>query len=135
MHLGDDTAALAEARHILHLAAQWRPLPDLTILISGDADVALDRATQRDQKPFTPEERDIELRASRIYAQLAAEDPARIRVLDPDSLSPHAAATVMASMVTSVLPIVDCQPHTGTSCNQACRFTPAPAGHQQPGPS
>ncbi|HWM99332.1 MAG TPA: hypothetical protein VNO54_20005, partial [Streptosporangiaceae bacterium] len=35
--------------------------------------------SQRDQRPFTPEERLIELRASRIYAQLAAEGPARIR--------------------------------------------------------
>jgi dTMP kinase len=129
MHPGDDAEALEEARRILHLAAKWRPLPDLTILISGDARLALDRATRRDQRPFTPEERLIELRASRIYAQLAAEDPARIRMLDPDGLSPATAATSMASLITSILPALHCQPYPGTSCVQACRFTPAPAGH------
>jgi dTMP kinase len=132
MHSGDDQAALEEARRILHLAGQWRPLADLTILISGDTELALDRARQRDQRPFTPEERLIELRASRIYAQLAAEDPARIRVLDPDGLAPEAAATVMADLITSVLPSLDCQVYPGTSCVHACRFTSASTRHQRP---
>ena len=123
MHSSDGQAALEEARRILHLAGQWRPLADLTILISGDTKLALDRASQRDQRPFTPEERLIELRASRIYSQLAAEDPARIRVLDPDGLAPEAAATVMADLITSALPSLDCQAYPGTSCVYACRFT------------
>lgn len=132
MHPGDDEAALEQARRILHLAGQWRPLPDLTILICGDAELALDRASQRDQRPFTAEERLIELRADRIYRQLAAQDRTRIRVLNPDGLAPEAAATVMASLITSVLPSLHCQPNPGTGCGQACRFTPASTRQQQP---
>jgi dTMP kinase len=132
MHPGDDAAALEQARRILHLAGQWRPLPDLTILICGDAELALDRAGQRDRRQFTPEERLIELRADRIYRQLAAEDPARIRGLNPDGLDPEAAATVMASLITSVLPGLDCQPYPGTGCGQACRFASASTRHQRP---
>lgn len=132
MHPGDDQAALEQARRILHLAGQWRPLPDLTILICGNAGLALDRASQRDQRPFTPEEQLIELRADRIYRQLAAEDPARIRRLNPDGLAPEAPATVMASMITSVLPGLDCRPYPGTSCGQACRFTSPSPRRQRP---
>lgn len=131
MHSSDDQAALEEARRILRLAGKWRPLPDLTILISGDTELALDRASRRDQRPFTPEERLIELRASRIYSQLAAEDPARIRILDPDGLAPEAATAIMADLITSVLPSLDCQPYPGTSCVQACRFTSASTRHRR----
>jgi dTMP kinase len=114
MHPGDDAAALEQARRILQLAGRWRPFPDLTILICGDPGLALDRASQRDQRPFTPEERLIELRANRIYSHLAAEDPTRIRVLDPDSLDPEAAAATMASLITSTLTGLDCRPCPGT---------------------
>jgi dTMP kinase len=133
MHTSDDTAALEQARRILHLAGQWRPLPDLTILISGDPGLALDRASQRDQRPFTPEERLIELRASIFYRQRAAEDPARIRILDPDGLDAEAAAAAMASLITDTPPGLACQPHPGTGCRQACRLTSASA--QLPRPS
>lgn len=132
MYPGDDEAALEQARRILRLAGQWRPLPDLTILICGDAELALDRASQRDQRPFTSEERLIELRADRLYRQLAAQDLNRIRVLNPDGLDPVAAATVMANLITSILLGLDCQPYPGTGCGQACRFASASTRQQRP---
>ncbi len=132
MYPGDDEAALEQARHILRLAGQWRPLPDLTILICGDAELALERASQRDQRPFTSEERLVELRADRLYRQLAAQAPDRIRVLNPDGLDPEAAATVMENLITSVLIGLDCQPYPGTGCGQACRFTSASTRQQRP---
>jgi dTMP kinase len=132
MHPGDDEAALEEARRILRLAGQWRPLPDLTILICSDPELALDRASRRDQRSFTFEERLIELRADHLFRQLAAQDPARIHVLNPDGLVPEAAATVMADLIASIFLDLDCQPHLGTFCGQACRFMSASIRQQPP---
>jgi dTMP kinase len=132
MHPGNDAEALEQARRILHLARLWRPLPDLTILISGDPQLALDRASQRNQRPFLPEERLTELRASSTYRQLAAEDPARICVLDPDGLDPQTSAAMMANLITSAASGLNCRPYPGTSCGQACRFATPSAERQGP---
>ena len=130
MHSSDDQAALEEARRILHLAGQWRPLADLTILISGGTKLALDRASQRDQRPFTPEERLIELRANRIYSQLVfARRPGPDPGSGPGRPRPRGAATLMADLITSMLPSLDCQVYPGTSCVHACRFTSASTRH------
>ena len=54
----DDLAGwlLGEAREILELAAEWRPLPDLTILITDDPATAISRAERRDNRTVAGEE-------------------------------------------------------------------------------
>ena len=134
MHPGDDTAALDQARHILHLAGQWRPLPDLTILITDDPDTALSRAGQRDQRPFTSDERLIEHRADILYRHLAAEDPGRIRILDRGDCETRTAVAVMSSWITGTRQNLECPPEPGTrtQCGQACRVTLTTSSSQYP---
>ncbi len=75
-----DAEALTQAREILELGAEWRPPPDLTILITDDLATAISRVERRDNRTVTGEERHIHLRAAALYEQLAADDPARVRV-------------------------------------------------------
>ena len=55
LHPGAPAAALDEAVALVGLAASFRPLPDLTILITDDASAAIERAQRRDNRLFTPE--------------------------------------------------------------------------------
>jgi dTMP kinase len=82
LHPGDDRRALTEARAILELAAEWRPLPDLTLLVTDDVAAAVDRLERRDHRRCTPGERQLHQRAGWLFMQLAAEEPARVRVID-----------------------------------------------------
>jgi dTMP kinase len=81
-HPDDAGQAAAEARQILALAARWRPLPDLTILLTNDVGVAVGRAEPRDSRPFTAEQRTLHERAAGMFLVLAADDPARFCVID-----------------------------------------------------
>lgn len=82
LHPGNDDAAHDHARQILALASSWRPLPDLTILVTDDVDAAVRRAEQRDAIPYTPEQWHLHHRAAALFDRLANDDPDRIRVLD-----------------------------------------------------
>jgi hypothetical protein len=50
----DDEAAFVLAGRILDSAARWRPLPDLTIVLTDDVDAAVGRAEARNGEAFTP---------------------------------------------------------------------------------
>src|SRR5206468_10175190 len=52
----DDEQALAEARGILDLGRQWRPSPDLVLLIVDDVETAVRRAEERDGIRYTDEQ-------------------------------------------------------------------------------
>ncbi|TQS42794.1 thymidylate kinase [Cryptosporangium phraense] len=78
----DADAALDTAIDLLELAASYRPLPDLTILVTDDADQAVERAQRRDQRVFTSEQGTFMRRAGALFEQVAAADPARYRVVD-----------------------------------------------------
>jgi dTMP kinase len=56
MHPDDNQAAAASVTHILNMAARWRPLPDLTIVITDDPQAAVHRAEARDGTTFTAEQ-------------------------------------------------------------------------------
>lgn len=81
-HPGDDEAAFDYANTILDLAAGWRPLPDLTIMLIDEVDAAIRRAEHRNQAPFTPEQWEIHRRAAELFERLAAVDTEHIRLLD-----------------------------------------------------
>lgn len=82
LHPDDDAAAHDQARQILALAASWRPLPDLTILITDDVGAAVRRAEQRDNIPYTQRQWRLHHRAAALFDRLAIDDPDHIRVLD-----------------------------------------------------
>jgi dTMP kinase len=81
-HADDFERARSEANAILTLAAQWRPLPDLTILIIDDVATAVGRAETRDGRRFTEEQWSIHCRAATMFSLLAAEHDDRFRVID-----------------------------------------------------
>lgn len=81
-HPRDLDAALETALALLDLAASYRPLPDLTILVTDDISRAVERAQERDQRVFTPEQTRFMREAYVLHERIAASDPARYRVLD-----------------------------------------------------
>lgn len=100
LHPADDDAALATAQQLLTLAASYRPLPDLTILVTDDADQAVVRAQHRDQRTFTPEQAAFMGQACVLYERLAATDPDRYRVIDRRHTDEFEAAELIATWIT-----------------------------------
>ncbi|MGH8902235.1 MAG: thymidylate kinase [Egibacteraceae bacterium] len=127
LHPEGPPQALAEAREILELAGQWRPLPDLTILLIDDVTAAIRRAEQRDNKRFTDEEWRMHHQAAALFEQLAAADPDRCRVIDRrhadtasvlnqitawiDSLQEHLPCATLPWQIDSVDEFVSCHDH------------------------
>ncbi|WP_100112439.1 dTMP kinase [Streptomyces alboflavus] len=92
LHPGNPDAALATARDLLDLSASYRPLPDMTILVTDDAAQAVARAQDRDGRVFTEEQAAFMRAAAALYEQLAATDPRRYRVVDRRTVDEHQAA-------------------------------------------
>jgi dTMP kinase len=92
LHPGDADAALTTATKLVELASSYRPLPDLTILVTDDAAQAVVRAQRRDRRTFTPEQADFMRAACALYERLAATDPARYRIIDRRLVDEYEAA-------------------------------------------
>lgn len=92
LHPGDPDAALQTATGLLDLASSYRPLPDLTILVTDDTSKAVERAQHRDTCVFTDEQADFMRAACTLFEQLAATDPARYQVVDRRSVDEYEAA-------------------------------------------
>lgn len=124
-HPDDDSAACEQARGLLNLAAAWRPMPDLTILIVDDTSTAIGRAQRRDGRTYNAEQRHVHERAALLYARLALADPARMPVLDRRALSTRQLVAEMGRLIGAVP--VSClpEPWSGAgTCIAGCR----PAG-------
>ncbi|MGH3811028.1 MAG: dTMP kinase [Pseudonocardiaceae bacterium] len=124
MHPDDDPQALAEARALLHLAQQWRPLPDLTILITDDVPTALYRAQERDDQHYPPEHWRLHHRAAALFTRLAADDPARIHVLDRRTLDTREVVRRMETWIGKHQASLPClmQPWQAVDCQWHCRL-------------
>ncbi|KQC37882.1 thymidylate kinase [Frankia sp. ACN1ag] len=99
LHPDNGDAALDTAIALLELASSYRPLPDLTILITDDASEAIGRAQRRDQRVFTNEQATFIREARELYERLAATDPARYRVVDRRSVDEHEAADLIRTWI------------------------------------
>ena len=95
-----DDRALTLARRILTDAAVWRPLPDLTVIITDDPAAALRRAEQRDHEPPTPEQRQLHLRAAALFELLAHDDPDHVRILDRRRTDTENAVATLSRWIT-----------------------------------
>jgi dTMP kinase len=82
MNPDDDAAAQTMAGQILDTAARWRPLPDLTIIITDDTETSIKRAETRDGISYTAEQRRLHHRAAALFEHLAGTEPEHVRVLD-----------------------------------------------------
>ncbi|MER6067054.1 thymidylate kinase [Streptomyces sp. NPDC001792] len=92
LHPDDPDAALRTATDLLDLASSYRPLPDLTILVTDDASKALERAQRRDKCVFTGEQAEFMRGACTVFERLAASDPVRYRVVDRRHVDEYEAA-------------------------------------------
>jgi dTMP kinase len=82
LHPDNDEHAHSRAQDILVLAQTWRPLPDLTVLITDDVTTAVRRAEDRDGISYTPEQWRLHHRAANAYARLADDDPHHVHMID-----------------------------------------------------
>ncbi|MEU0715623.1 thymidylate kinase [Streptomyces lavendulocolor] len=92
LHPDDLDAALQTAVDLLGLASSYRPLPDLTILVTDDASKALERAQRRDRCVFTDEQAEFMRGACVLFERLASTDPVRYRVVDRRHVDEYEAA-------------------------------------------
>ncbi|MGH3938580.1 MAG: hypothetical protein ACRDTG_08065 [Pseudonocardiaceae bacterium] len=97
MNPDDDAAALDIAGRILDSASLWRPLPDLTIVITDDIEAAVGRAEARDGVTYTAEQWSLHRRAAALFEHLANADPDYMRLLDRRE---HDADTLVATIGT-----------------------------------
>ncbi len=113
---GDDRQALTEAHAILKLAAHFRPLPDLTLLLADDVSACIGRLERRDQRRCPPGQRRLHHRADWLFTQLARADPTRVRVIDRRHADRDTAVGQMLAAITRTL--LDGDPSPRTSKDQ-----------------
>jgi dTMP kinase len=99
LHPHDRDAALETAIALRNLAASYRPLPDLTVLITDEASTAVARAQRRDTCVFTSEQVTFMREAGALYERLAATDPARYRVVDRRRVDEYEAADLIRRLI------------------------------------
>jgi dTMP kinase len=122
LHPGAPVAALGEAAALLELAASFRPLPDLTILVTDDASAAIERAQQRDKRTFTPEQATFMREACVLYEQLAPTDPARYRIVDRRSAGEHEAAGQLRAWIGDARTGLSCVPEPWQGPGTCCMY-------------
>lgn len=127
MH-GDDDQALLEAKAILKLGQQWRPLPDLAILIVDDVETAVRRAERRDGTRYTQEQWGIHHRAAMLFERLAGDDSTRMQILDRRTVDTQEAVCLLQTWISARQPappcLVElCRAYPGPACQEHCRLT------------
>lgn len=125
-------AALETATALVEFAASYRPLPDLTILVTDDASEAVVRAQRRDRRVFTTEQATFMREACALFEQLAATDPARYRIVDRRSVDEYEAAELIRAWIHGAGTDLGClrEPWQGTRAWCMCcghRAESAPA--------
>lgn len=70
------------ARRVQLAATPWRPQPDLTVLLVDDPALCVARFEQRLGRPLSSDERGILDTVEGLYAQLAADQSQRVRIVD-----------------------------------------------------
>jgi len=78
MNPDDDQAAAELAGCILDSTARWRPLPDLTIVLTDDVAKAVGRAQDRDGIIYTAEQWDLHHRAAALLRRSSAAPQGRL---------------------------------------------------------
>jgi dTMP kinase len=132
LHPGDGDAVLDTATALLELASSYRPLADLTILVTDEPHEAIERAQRRDHCVFTSEQAAFMRQAAALHERLAAADPERYRVIDRRTIGEHEAAELIREWVHDAGTGLGClrEPWQGTGAPCMCcgrRANPAAA--------
>jgi dTMP kinase len=91
------------ARHVLSATLRWRPLPDATILLTGDPSVCARRFAGRIGHPLAPADVQMIERTGALYRKLAARDSRRYTSVDVAGMSPEESASAVREIVTALL--------------------------------
>lgn len=96
----DETWTLAQ--QIYQTAAQWLPVPDLTLLITDDLDNCWRRWAEREGTPLTAQQQRLVSRVTGLYHRQAAHEPERFRIVaragrDPDEIVAEMAHLVLVA--------------------------------------
>ncbi|MFD3328596.1 thymidylate kinase [Streptomyces sp. NPDC058701] len=119
-HPDDPDAALDEAVALLGLAAAFRALPDLTILVTDDAPAAIARAQKRDQRAYTSDQLQLQHSACLLYERLAATDPDRYRVMDRREVGEEDAVGLIGTWIREAHRPLSCLAEPWQDPPQAC---------------
>ncbi len=138
LHPADDQQAYDEMWAILDIAAQWRPMPDLTFLITDDINAAIERAEHRDRITFTPEHRRLHYRVAVLLDQLANDAPDTVIVIDRRHLDNDDAITLMRIRIGERERALPCMNLAGSPgfahlpCTNGCRLVNMRSGQARP---
>jgi dTMP kinase len=97
LHPADNSAALSTAQDILALAAMWRPLPDVPVVLADDLYTAIRRAELRDNRRLTGTQVRMQARAAWMFEHLA--DRYDIPIFDRRSLTLAMTAAALVELV------------------------------------
>jgi dTMP kinase len=90
------------AQQIYQTAAQWRPVADVTLLITDDLEDCARRWAQREATPLTGEQQHLVRRVAGLYHCQAAHEPERFRIVVRTGRDEDDIITEMAHLVTAV---------------------------------
>ena len=126
----DDQRAYDEMRAILGLATLWRPLPDLTFLITDNVTAATERSERRDGITFSHENRQFHHRVAALFDRLADDASRTVTVIDRRHLSSGDAVSLMRARIDERQRALSCMargslPHPAESlpCTTGCCLT------------
>ncbi|MFI1259285.1 hypothetical protein ACH4U6_37150 [Streptomyces netropsis] len=98
---GADPAQVA--RHVLRTVAPWRPLPDATVLLTGDREVCTQRFADRLGRSLAPGDLRVIEQADALYLGLAAAEPDRYAVIDTAGQPAEAVADELGAVVENLV--------------------------------
>jgi dTMP kinase len=90
------------AQHVLSATLRWWPLPDATILLTGDLSVCARRFADRTGHPLALADMQVIERIDALY-RVAARDSRRYTSIDVARLSPGESARAVSQIVTTLL--------------------------------
>jgi dTMP kinase len=120
LHPFDLDAALDTAIALRDFASRYRPLPDLTIVLTDEASEAVARAQRRDACIFTGEQVTFMRNASALFERIAATDPARYRVVDRRVVDEYEAADLIRQWIRGAGTGLDCLREPWQHLNAGC---------------
>ncbi|MFC9585821.1 dTMP kinase [Streptomyces yangpuensis] len=97
------TPARAVADYILATARRWRPMPDVTLLLTADREVCLGRFATRIGRTLPPDAVEIIEHTEQLYRELATAEPERYTVIDVTGCGPQETGKAVADAVLAIV--------------------------------
>ena len=91
------------SRHVLSSVSRWRPLPDATILLTGNREACTRRFADRIGRTLAPRDLRVIEQADTLYTGLAAAEPDRYTVIDTTGRPADAVADEVGAVVQDLV--------------------------------